>query len=111
MQHDAPCPTLNGTKNGSNQYGFPGTQTHAFATIRAIRQPCRGPRQHEPGQHVVSKPGTRRLCSPYWRALSSASKMATGDAGLIASRAFNDSSHISVSAAVSTCLIPAVMWS
>jgi hypothetical protein len=36
---------------------------------------------------------------PCWRVFSSASKTATGDPGLIASRELNDSSHISASAA------------
>lgn len=52
-----------------------------------------------------------RLPCLYRRAFSTASKTATGDPGFIASRAPSASSHISVSAAVSACRIPAVMWS
>ena len=43
---------------------------------------------------------------PYWWAFNSPSKTATGDPGFIARRAFSDSSHIAVSAAMGACRRP-----
>jgi len=55
--------------------------------------------------------GIRLQDGRYSRAFSRPSRTATGDPGLIARRTSSASSHIAVSAAMSACRIPGVMWS